>query len=103
MAPLDVQDHVVAIGLMKPDVRSVAARHDRELHLVPVPVRVRRGQDGAQLELAEPADALEANAHLLFLEAELCGVGEVLQATAAAAAEICAGGLHSILPRGVAA
>src|SRR2546428_9805275 len=96
MAPLDVQDHVVAIGLMKPDVRPVAARHDRELHLVPVPVRIRRGQDGPQLELAEPADALEAVAHLLFLEAELCGVGEMLQATAAAAADASATGIQSI-------
>ncbi len=96
MTALDVQDHVVAVGLMQPDLGPVTTRHDRELHLVAVPVRIGGGQDGPELELAEPTDPLEAVAHLLFLEPELGGVRKVLESAAAAAAEVGAGGFDSI-------
>ena len=44
----------------------------------------------------EPAEPLEAVAHLLFLEGELGGVGQVLQAAAAAVAEVGAGRLDAV-------
>ena len=55
-----------------------------------------RRQDRAQLERRQSADALEAVAHLLFLEGELRGVRDVLETTAAAAAEVRARRLDAI-------
>ena len=96
MTALDVQDHVVAVGLVQPDLGPAAAGHDRELHLVAIPVRIGGRQDRPELELAEPPDPLEAVAHLLFLELELGGVRKVLEAAAATAAEVGAGGFDSV-------
>ena len=96
MASLDVEHHVVAIRLVQTDLGRVRATHDRELHLVAIPVRVRRFQDGPELELAEAADALEAIAHLLLLEGELGRVRDVLEPAAATAAEIGAGRLDPV-------
>jgi hypothetical protein len=84
-AALDVEDHVVPVGLVEPDH---GARRDRELHLVAVAVLVGGGQDRPHRELAEAADPLEAVAHLLCLKGELRRVGQVLQAAPAAAAEV---------------
>src|SRR2546427_94432 len=96
-AALDVQDHVVPVCLVKADRREpAAAAHDRELHLVPVPVGVGRRQDGPELERAEPTDALETVTHLLFLEGELRGVRDVLESATAAATEVGARRLHPV-------
>src|SRR5262245_23755662 len=81
---------------MEPDFGAFGPTNDRELHLIAVAVGLRRGQNRPQLEVAEPADALETIAHLLGLEAELRGVRQVLEPTAAAAAEVGAGRLHPI-------
>jgi len=91
MTAVDVEDHVVAVGLMQPDLGPVGPRDDRELHLVAVAVRIGCGQDRAKLEITEPSDPLQAVAHLLFLEGELSGIRQLLQAAAAAAAEVGAG------------
>ena len=59
-------------------------------HVLPTLMR-----DGVRADVVV-ADPLEAIADLLFLEAELGGVREVLEAAAAAAAEVGAGRLDSI-------
>src|SRR5262249_9990539 len=83
--------------LVKADGRTLTrGRPDnRELHLVAISVRIGRRQDRPELEVTEPADTLEAVADLLFLEGQLRGIGEVLQAAAAAPAEVGAGRVDS--------
>src|SRR5262249_60845204 len=97
-AALDVQDHVVAVRLVETDGWSLAHARldDREFHLVAIPVGVGGREDRPELEVAEPADTLEAVAHLLLLEAQLSGIGEVLQTAAAAPAEVGAGRVDPI-------
>src|SRR5213078_2624046 len=139
-APLDVEDDVVAVGLVQADdcwsgvrepattvgglseargvrepattvgglseargvrepattVGGLRRASNRELHLVAVPVRLGGRQDRSELERAETADPLEAVAHLLLLEGELRGIGEVLKPTSAAASEVRAGRLDPV-------
>jgi hypothetical protein len=67
----------------------VGAGH-RELHLVPIPIDLGRGEDGAHLERGGAAQAFQTIRDLLGLKGELRVVGEMLEAAAAAAPEIWA-------------
>src|SRR2546428_3852995 len=99
-APLDVEDDIVAIGLVQADDRCRGVRDaattvgglrgtgDRELHLVPVPVRLWAREDRPEFERSQAADPLEAVAYLLLFERELRGIRDVLEPTPATAPEV---------------
>src|SRR3972149_8654663 len=70
----------------------VGCAGDGELHLVAVAVGIRGPDDRPQLEGAETAEAFEAVRDLLGLEGELCRIGDVLKAAAAATTEVGARG-----------
>ncbi len=88
-APVDVEHRVVTVRLVEPHHHRLGPpARDRELHLVAVAVGLGRGEDGPQRDLAEAPEALQAVAHLLFLERQLGRVRQVLQTAAAAPAEV---------------
>src|SRR5206468_4292946 len=79
---------------------------DRELHLVPVPVRLWAREDRPEFERSQAADPLEAVAYLLLFERELRGIRDVLEPTPATAPEVRArrldpvGGWHQWMGSG---
>src|SRR5262249_3319644 len=95
---LDVENGVVALGLVETDGQALALsfpRH-RELHLVPVAVNLLGGNNGSHLDRFEAADALERVMHLFGLERELGAIVHVLEPAASAPPKIRARRFHPV-------
>ena len=73
---------------MEPERRAVRGLRERVLELVAVAVLRRRGHDRLERRLGDPAEPHERVAHLRCLRLELALVGVVLEAAAAAGAEV---------------
>jgi hypothetical protein len=94
-ALLDADHLVPAACAVESQVDAVVAGRKRVFELVPVVVLRRRGHDRLERRIGEAADPDERIAHLPLLLGELRLVGEVLEAAAAARAEMAARGLDA--------
>ena len=79
---------VPAAGAMEAERRAVRRLGERVLELVAVAVLRGGGHDRLERRLGDPAEADERVAHLRLLRLELALVGVVLEAAAAAGAEV---------------
>ena len=83
-APLDLQHLVPAPRLVEAERRARRRLRERVLELVAVVEDLFGGDDRLQRRLCEASDPLERVPHLVVLRGDLCLVGEVLEAAAAA-------------------
>ena len=82
-------------GAMEPEIEALLGRREGVLELVPVSELGGRGHDRLERRLREAADANEGVTHLALLLLDLHVVGEILEATAAADAEVPAWGFDT--------
>ena len=94
-ALLDSDDLVPASGAVEPEVESVLGRREGVLELVAVSELGGRRHDRLERRLREAADAHESVAYLALLLRDLHVVREILEATAAANAEVPAWGVDA--------